>query len=148
MPLLSRDLLDELAGFVDRCPPSLRVRLKIEKHNLSDTQMAAIQVPSKGLWNYEGPLAIIASSVLKARGSSTLTHVKVAETFELPTLLDGLAKLPSGIEALDIQVGRWDIEMLFAVKALFKGIKHLVVKYVRGGFPSVCHRIPVAQRLG
>jgi len=148
MPLLSRDLLDELAGFVDRCPPSLKVRLKIEKHNLSDTQMAAIQVPSKGLWNYEGPLAIIASSAMKARGSSTLTHVKITETLELSPLLDGLAKFPRGIEALDIQVGRWDIEMLFAVKALFQGIKQLVIKYVRGSFPSVCPRTPVVRRLG
>jgi len=145
LPLLSRDLLDELSGFVDRCPPSLRVRLKIEKHNLSDTQMATIQVPSKGLWNYEGPLAIIASSA--ARGSSSLTHVKVTETLELPPLLDGLAKLPKGIEALDIQVGRWDIEVLFAVTALFQRIKQLVVKYARGSFPSVCPSIPVAQRL-
>jgi hypothetical protein len=68
-----------------------------------------------------------------------LTHVKINETLELPPLLDGLEKLPTVVEELEVQVGKWDIELLFAIKELFKKIKRLVVRYVRGGLPEVCH---------
>lgn len=136
MPLMSRDLLDELATFVHRCELSPRFKLRIDKHNLSDTQMATLQVPSIGLWNYEGPLVIVAGSATKSL-RPTLTHVKINETLELPPLLDGLEKLPMVMEELDVQVGKWDIELLFAIKELFKGIKKLKVRYVRGGLPEV-----------
>jgi len=136
MPLMSRDQLDELATFVHRCDLSPRFKLRIDKHNLSDTQMATVQVPSNGLWNYEGPLVIVAGSATKSF-RPTLTHVRINETLELPPLLDGLEKLPMVMEELDVQVGKWDIELLFAIKELFKGIKRLKVRYVRGGLPEV-----------
>ena len=137
MPLMSRDLLDELAIFVNRCQLSPRFRLKIDKHNLSDTQMTTVHVPSNGLWNYEGPLVIVAGSAKKSP-KSTLTHVKINETLELPPLLDGLERLPASIEELEVQVGKWDIELLFAIKHLFRKIQKLVVRYVRGCLPQVC----------
>jgi hypothetical protein len=136
MPLMSRDLLDELATFVNRCELSPRFKLRIDKHNLSDTQMATVRVPSSGLWNYEGPLVIVAGSAAKS-SRPMLTQVKINETVELPSLLDGLEKLPAVIEELEVQVGKWDIELLFAIKELFKRIKKLVVKYTRGGLPEV-----------
>jgi hypothetical protein len=138
MPLMSRDLLDELAIFVHRCESSPRFKLKIDKHNLSDIQMAFVQVPSSGLWNYEGPLMVVTGSTTQSL-RPTLTHVKINETLELPPLLDGLEKLPTVVEELEVQVGKWDIELLFAIKDLFKKIKRLVVRYVRGGLPEVCH---------
>lgn len=137
IPLMSRDLVDELAIFVDRCELSPKFRLKIDKHNLSDSQMTTVHVPSNGLWNYEGPLVIVAGSTTKSL-KLTLTHVKINETLELPPLLDGLEKLPASIEELEVQVGKWDIELLFAIKHLFRGIQKLVVRYVRGGLPQVC----------
>lgn len=138
MPLMSRDLVDELAIFVHKCESSPRFKLRIDKHNLSDTQMATVQVPSCGLWNYEGPLVVVAASTTKSLTPHTLTHVKINETLELPPLLDGLEKLPMVVEELEVQVGKWDIELLFAIKELFKRIKKLVVRYARGGLPEVC----------
>ena len=136
IPLLSRDLLFMLSAFVNECVLRPKFELKIEKHNLSDSQMATVRVPSKGLWNYEGPLSIVATS-MKRSVSPVLTRVKINETLDLSPLIKGLEKLPSSIEDLHIQLNEWDMEILFAVKELFKNMKKLLVRYARGSFPPV-----------
>lgn len=113
-----------------------RLELRIEKHNLSDSQMATARVPSIGLWSYEGPLSIIATSMKRAV-EPVLSHVKINEILDLSPLTKGLEKLPNLVEDLYIQMTEWDMEILFAVKMLFKNIKKLVVRYTRGCFRSV-----------
>jgi hypothetical protein len=125
-----------LSAFVNECVLRPKLELKIEKHNLSDSQMTTVRVPSKGLWNYEGPLSIVATSMKRAV-TPVLTRVKINETLDLSPLIKGLEKLPSLIEDLQIQLNEWDMEILFAVKELFKNIKKLVVRYARGSFPPV-----------
>ncbi|KAF9524624.1 hypothetical protein CPB83DRAFT_886171 [Crepidotus variabilis] len=131
MPLLTRDLLDALAAFIDRCPRGPRVRLRIEKHNLSEAQMGSVLVPLRGVWSYEGPLGIAACAAVKSL-EPTLTHIKMNEPLDLTPLLDGLEKLPRSVEDLELHVRYWDMEVLFAAKHLFKSMRKLTIKYIRG----------------
>lgn len=136
MPLLSRDILDTLAAFLDRCPRGPRVQLRIEKHNLSETQMGSVLVPLRGVWNFEGPLGIAACTTSKGL-EPTLTHVTMNEPLDLAPLLDGIEKLPRTVEALKLYVRYWDMEVLFAVKHLFKNIRKLEIQYIRGKLSKV-----------
>ncbi|KAJ3505217.1 hypothetical protein NLJ89_g7534 [Agrocybe chaxingu] len=135
MPLLSRDLIDSLVIFVANCPLAPRIQLTIERHNLSDQQMGTVAMPLRGVWSYKGPLGLAAFSMVREE-SGTLTHMVMNEPMDLPGLLDGIEKLPRCVQDLEIQVRKWDVEVLFAIRSLFPEIRRLVVKYGSGTFPG------------
>ncbi|KAF9552121.1 hypothetical protein CPC08DRAFT_303641 [Agrocybe pediades] len=147
MPLLTRDLVDSLVSFVANCPLRPRIKLHIERHSLSDQQIASVHFPLRGVYSYKGPLTIAACSVAswamnpgtyrtKARDSQdhTLVEMVMTEPVEVGMLVDGLERLPKCVESLEVQVRSWDVEILFAVRHLFPGIKKLVVLYGMGEF--------------
>jgi len=139
MPLLTRDLLDALVGFVGNCVLDPRIRICIERHNLSEQQIGTVQVPLQGVWSFKGPLTIAACSCASAAPGfePTLTHLIMNEPLDLPQLLDGLEKLPKSLIDLEIQIRNWDMEVLFAVRTLLPGIQRLVIRYGKGVLPSV-----------
>ena len=151
MPLLTRDLIDSLVSFVGNCPLNLRIKLYIERHNLSEQQITAVHFPLKGVYSYKGPLAIAAFSVstgtlsaTSPRTSSrdspehTLEDVTMNEPLELAGLLDGLERLPECVKNLEVQVRSWDVELLFAIQQLFPKMRKLVIFFGRGKFAEVC----------
>ena len=138
MPLLSRDLVDSLVCFAANCPLGPRIKLSIERHNLSDQQLSAVQFPLRGVWNYNGPLPIASFNSDRPRQENThLTHVVMNEGLAISSLVDGLEKLPEGLRELELQLRRWDKELLFAIRKLFPGIQKLLIRYGKGEFPAV-----------
>jgi hypothetical protein len=138
MPLLSRDLVDSLASFAARCPLVPRISLSIERHNLSDQQLSAVQFPLRGVWSYKGPLQIASFKCDQPREENAhLTRVLMNEPLALLPLLEGLAKLPKGLRELEIQLREWDVELLFAIRSLFPEIQQLLVRYGKGVYPAV-----------
>ncbi|KIM46725.1 hypothetical protein M413DRAFT_440311 [Hebeloma cylindrosporum] len=136
MPLLSRDLVDSLVSFAANCPLVPRIKLSIERHNLSDQQLSAVQFPLRGVWNYNGPLPIASFHSDRPRLENQLTHVMMNEALTLSPLVDGLEKLPEGLRELEVLVRKWDVELLFAIRKLFPRIQKLLIRYGRGVFPA------------
>ncbi|KDR65923.1 hypothetical protein GALMADRAFT_259983 [Galerina marginata CBS 339.88] len=149
MPTLTRDLVDSLVNFVHACSLGPRISLCIQNHELSDQQISSVQIPLVGVWRYEGPLGLqvesfcsplptpaSASAPAASASAAILTTVIMTEPLRLTTLLASLEKLPRSLETLDVQVSKWDIELLFAIRQLFPGIRELVVRYGRGVLPA------------
>ncbi|KAF8149344.1 hypothetical protein B0H34DRAFT_733391 [Crassisporium funariophilum] len=141
MPLFTRDLIDSLVSFVQNCPQGPRIELCIDRHNLSDQQIGSVHFPLRGVVSYKGPLPLAMFTGLRLRsplrdhmGPATLTQLVMNEPLELRGLLSGLENLPRCLKTLDLQVRGWDIELLFAVRALFPGIRSLIVRYGKGTF--------------
>jgi len=138
MPLLSRDLVDSLVSFAANCPLVPRIKLSIERHNLSDQQLSAVQFPLRGVWNYNGPLPIASFDSDRPRQENAqLTHVVMNEALALSPLLEGLKKLPEGLRELELLLRDWDKELLFAIRMLFPGIQKLSIRYGQGVLPAV-----------
>ncbi|KDR65932.1 hypothetical protein GALMADRAFT_1214865 [Galerina marginata CBS 339.88] len=148
MPTLTRDLVDSLVNFVHACtsPVGVRISLCIQHHTLSDQQISSVQIPLAGVWRYEGPLHLQVASFCSpafspasppapAQLTAPLTTVVMTEPLSLLALLAALEKLPRSLQTLDVQVTKWDIELLFAIRQLFPGIRELVVRYGRGVLP-------------
>ncbi|KAF8955659.1 hypothetical protein BDZ97DRAFT_1856552 [Flammula alnicola] len=140
MPLLTRDLVDSLVSFSQNCPLGPSINLCIERHNLSDQQISAVQLPLKGVCSYTGPLPIASFAAPRQRSnpdscSSSLKHLVMNEPLDLGGLLDGLEKLPNRLETLEIEVRKWDVELLFAIRHLFPHIRSLIIRYGKGTFP-------------
>ncbi|KDR66988.1 hypothetical protein GALMADRAFT_258650 [Galerina marginata CBS 339.88] len=147
MPVLTRDLADSLVEFVLYCSLEPRIQLCIERHTLSDQQIATVNFPLRGVWSYKGPLLLASFSAPRQRRvatnggnglnepQSTVTRVVMTEPLDLGGLLEGLENLPLCLEMLEIQIRKWDIELLFAIRKLFPGIRSLVIRYGKGLFP-------------
>ncbi|KAH9484712.1 hypothetical protein JR316_0001612 [Psilocybe cubensis] len=146
IPMLTRDIVDSFVSFVGSCVRTVngrrrrpRVKLVVQKHNFSDQHIMGVDIPIGGVFSYVGPLAI-ARSFLDVDVESDSAHgqdmrlrtVVMTEALELPLLLRGLERLPRSIHSLEVRVRTWDVELLFAVRELFRDIKELVVKYGRG----------------
>ncbi|CAA7259392.1 unnamed protein product [Cyclocybe aegerita] len=136
MPVLTRDLVDTLVVFLDKCLLRPRMKLSIKGHNLNqqDTTGAAttpVTIPMRGLWSYTGPLGLV---VRQEEG--TMTQMVMNEPLELPGVLRGMRRLPRRIKELELQVRKWDVEILFAVRELFPGIRKLIIRYGSGMFPE------------
>jgi hypothetical protein len=58
------------------------------------------------------------------------------ESLDLTGVLGGLESLPRSLETLDIQIRKWDIELLFAIRSLFHDIRSLIVRFGKGTFPA------------
>ena len=144
IPLLTRDLIDSLVVFVQHCPLNLPVELDIDRHNLSDQQIGSVHFPLRGVVKYRGPLPIASLSITSSVNQSdapTLAHLVMNEPLDLAGVLTGLENLPRSLEMLDIQIRKWDIELLFAIRSLFHDIRSLIVRFGKGTFPAVC-RLP------
>ncbi|PPQ90688.1 hypothetical protein CVT25_003725 [Psilocybe cyanescens] len=141
-----------------------RIRLVVERHNFSEQHVGSVLVPVAGVWSYEGPLAIArtfldveadvdanqdtedegegADEGANANASMNtntdtdmhLRKVVMTESLELPALLRGLEHLPKSVQALEVRMRTWDVEVLFAVRELFRDVRELVVRYGRGEF--------------
>ena len=144
IPLLTRDLIDSLVGFVQHCPLDPAVELDIERHNLSEQQIGSVHFPLRGVVKYRGPLPIASfpgRSIIRSANQSdppTLAHLVMNEPLDLASVLGGLENLPRSLETLDIQIRKWDIELLFAIRSLFHDIRSLIVRFGKGTFPAVC----------
>jgi hypothetical protein len=144
IPLLTRDLIDSLVGFVQHCPLDPAVELDIDRHNLSEQQIGSVHFPLRGVVKYRGPLPIASfpgRSIPRSVNQSdppTLAHLVMNEPMDLAGVLGGLESLPRSLETLDIQIRKWDIELLFAIRSLFHDIRSLIVRFGRGTFPAVC----------
>ena len=60
------------------------------------------------------------------------------EALDLTGVLGGLESLPRSLETLDIQIRKWDMELLFAIRSLFHDIRCLIVRFGKGTFAAVC----------
>ena len=144
IPLLTRDLIDSLVGFVQHCPLDPAVELDIERHNLSEQQIGSVHFPLRGVVKYRGPLPIASfpgRSIIRRSNESdppTLAHLVMNEPLDLASVLSGLENLPRSLETLDIQIRKWDIELLFAIRSLFHDIRSLIIRFGKGSFPAVC----------
>jgi hypothetical protein len=144
IPLLTRDLIDSLVGFVQQCQLDPTVELDIERHNLSEQQIGSVHFPLRGVVKYRGPLPIASfpgRSIIHSANQSdppTLAHLVMNEPLDLASVLSGLENLPRSLETLDIQIRKWDIELLFAIRSLFHDIRSLIVRFGKGTFPAVC----------
>ena len=144
IPLLTRDLIDSLVGFVQHCPLDPIVELDIESHNIPEQQIGSVHFPLRGVVKYRGPLPIASfpgRSITRNVNQSeprTLTHLVMNESLDLAGVLGGLENLPRSLEMLDIRIRKWDIELLFAIRSLFHDIRSLIVRFGRGTFPAVC----------
>lgn len=72
-----------------------------------------------------------------AGASSEVEHVTVTESLEITHLLAGLERLSKNIRTLDLQLRKYDNEVLFAVRQLFPGIESVSVKFGKGNLPEV-----------
>ena len=144
IPLLTRDLIDSLVGFVLHCHLDPAVELDIERHNLSEQQIGSVNFPLRGVVKYRGPLPIASfpgRSIIRSANQSdppTLAHLVMNEPLDLGSVLNGLENLPRSLITLDIQIRKWDIELLFAIRSLFHDIRSLIVRFGKGTFPAVC----------
>lgn len=152
IPLLTRDLIDSLVGFVQHCPLDPAVELDIDRHNLSDQQIGSVHFPLGGVVKYRGPLPIASfpgrSTITRGVNQSdppTLAHLVMNESLDLTGVLAGLENLPRSLETLDIQIRKWDIELLFAIRSLFHDIRSLIVRFGKGSFPAVCGFLFILQ---
>ncbi|KAF8873671.1 hypothetical protein CPB84DRAFT_1798218 [Gymnopilus junonius] len=135
MSFLTRDMVDALVGCVERCRPGVRISLSIDHHNLAEQQVTSgFHIPLKGVWKYRGPLSF-ATWWPRGDGASTLTHLVTNVAIELSPLVSGLEKLPKSLQALEVQLRKWDMELLYAVRELFPDIRTLVVRYGQGTLP-------------
>ena len=144
IPVLTRDLIDSLVGFVQHCPLDPAVELDIVRHTLSEQQIGSVHFPLRGVVKYRGPLPIASfpgRPIIRSANQldpPTLSHLVMNEPMDLAGVLGGLESLPRSLQTLDIQIRRWDIELLFAIRSLFHDIRSLIVRFGKGTFPAVC----------
>ncbi|KAH6887842.1 hypothetical protein BKA70DRAFT_1443503 [Coprinopsis sp. MPI-PUGE-AT-0042] len=123
---------------------TLRSVLRVGKHSLTEQHIGSIQFRLPGVYRYEGPLVIAG---LLAAGSEALNTVnaieelRMTEALDMSSVLFNLEKLPNTLKKLDIRVFKWDQEILYAVRALFKGLVELVIRYGRGGLSEIASSV-------
>ncbi|KAF8887850.1 hypothetical protein CPB84DRAFT_1964330, partial [Gymnopilus junonius] len=148
MPFLTRDLVDALVVFTDRCAPDVRVALIVDHHNLSEQQVVGgVYIPIRGVWKYKGPLSFATwwpqpqpRPQSRAVGEdelavAPLTHLTMNVPAEVSALVHGLEKLPRTMRVLEVQMRKWDVEVLYAIRELFPLLSTLVVRYGLGKLP-------------
>ncbi|EKM82257.1 hypothetical protein AGABI1DRAFT_105546 [Agaricus bisporus var. burnettii JB137-S8] len=131
--LLTRDLMDSAVEFVNNCTAGPDVFLRVNKHNIPDNQISSTNVPMPGLKSFWGPLPVVG---MFAGASSEVEHVTVTESLEITHLLAGLERLSRNIRTLDLQLRKYDNEVLFAVRQLFPCIESVSVKFGKGNLPE------------
>lgn len=132
--LLTRDLMDSAVEFVNNCTAGPRVSLRVNKHNIPDNQISSTSVPMPGLKSFWGPLHVVG---MFAGSSSEVEHVTVTESLEITHLLTGLERLSKNVRTLDLQLRKYDNEVLFAVRQLFPCIEAVSVRFGKGNLPEV-----------
>lgn len=139
--------IDEIHGTFDshRFHPlnlTPRIHFSIDGHNFSDHQIGTLSFPLPNVCYYQGPLHVscfgMTSHMVRNQGANAMLRVvKVNQPVDLRSLLDGMERLTSGIERLEVMVKKWDIEILFAIRELFPRIQELVIRYGKGYFSPV-----------
>jgi hypothetical protein len=72
-----------------------------------------------------------------AGSSSQVEHVTVTESLEITHLLTGLERLSKNIRTLDLQLRRYDNEVLFAIRQLFPDVESVAIRFGKGSLPEV-----------
>jgi hypothetical protein len=72
-----------------------------------------------------------------AGASSEVEHVTVTESLEVTHLLAGLERLSKNIRTLDLQLRKYDNEVLFAIRQLFPDVESVVIRFGKGSLPEV-----------
>ncbi|TFK22170.1 hypothetical protein FA15DRAFT_706630 [Coprinopsis marcescibilis] len=146
---LSRDVMDSVVGLFERRDNSLaadvgplRILLKVGKHTLTEQHIGNIQFRLPGVYRFEGPLPIV--GLLNAGSESlgvtnTMEEIRMTEAMDMGMILHSLEKLPRTMNKLDLRMFKWDGEILYAVRSLFKGLKELVIRYGKGHLPENNH---------
>lgn len=132
--LLTRDLMDSAVEFVHNCTAGPRVSLRVNKHNVPDNQISSTNVPMPGLNSFWGPLPVVG---MFAGPSSEVEDVTVTESLEITQLLTGLERLSKNIRTLDLQLRKYDNEVLFAIRQLFPRVESVSVRFGKGSLPEV-----------
>jgi len=132
--LLTRDLTDSAIKFVNNCIADPKVSLRVNKHNVPDNQILSTNVPMRGLRSFRGPLPVVG---MFAGSSSEVEHVTVTESLEINHLLAGLERLSQNIRTLDLQLRRYDNEVLFAIHQLFPDVESVAIRFGKGALPKV-----------
>ncbi|KAL9713906.1 hypothetical protein Ac2012v2_003517 [Leucoagaricus gongylophorus] len=131
--LLTRDLTDSAVKFVNNCIADPKVSLRVNKHNVPDNQILSTNVPMRGLRSFRGPLPVVG---MFAGSSSEVEHVTVTESLEINHLLAGLERLSQNIRTLDLQLRRYDNEVLFAIHQLFPDVESVAIRFGKGALPK------------
>jgi len=132
--LLTRDLTDSALEFVNNCTADPRVSLRVNKYNVAVPQISSTNVPMRGLRSFRGPLPVVA---MFTGSSSKVEHVTVTESLEINHLLAGLERLSQNIRTLDLQLRKYDNEVLFAIHQLFPDVESVVIRFGKGALPKV-----------
>jgi len=72
-----------------------------------------------------------------AGSSSKVEHVTVTESLEINHLLTGLERLSQNIRTLDLQLRKYDNEVLFAIHQLFPDVESVTIRFGKGALPKV-----------
>ncbi|KAJ3571460.1 hypothetical protein NP233_g3745 [Leucocoprinus birnbaumii] len=131
--LLTRDMMDSAVEFVHNCTAGPRVSLRVNKHNVPDNQISSTSVPMHGLKSFWGPLPVVG---MFAGSSSEVEHVTVTESLEITHLLTGLERLSKNIRTLDLQLRKYDNEVLFAIRQLFPDVQSVAIRFGKGSLPE------------
>lgn len=131
--LLTRDMMDSAVEFVNNCTAGPRVSLRVTKHNVPDNQISSTSVPMHGLKSFWGPLPVVG---MFAGSSSEVEHVTVTESLEITHLLAGLERLSKNIRTLDLQLRKYDNEVLFAIRQLFPDVESVAIRFGKGSLPE------------
>ncbi|KAG2003561.1 hypothetical protein CC2G_004154 [Coprinopsis cinerea AmutBmut pab1-1] len=148
---LSRDMMDSLVGLFEQRVNSpapglgpLRTKLRVAKHSLTEQHLGSIQFRLPGVYHYEGPLQVaglLAAGMGALNIANPLEEIRMGDAMEMNMILYTLEKLPRSLKKLDIKMYKWDQEILYAVRALFKELRELVIRYGRGGLKENTHVI-------
>ncbi|KXN84690.1 hypothetical protein AN958_12209 [Leucoagaricus sp. SymC.cos] len=131
--LLTRDMMDSAVEFVNNCTAGPRVSLRVNKHNIPDNQISSTSVPMHGLRAFWGPLPVVG---MFAGSHCEVEHVTVTESLELTHLLAGLERLSKNIRTLDLQLRKYDNEVLFAIRQLFPDVESVAIRFGKGCLPE------------
>ncbi len=132
--ILTCDLLDSAAEFVHNCTAGPRVSLRVNKHDVLENRISSTNALILGLSSFWGPLPVVG---MFGGPSSDVKAITATEPLEITQLLVSLECLSRDIHTLDLQLRKYDNEVLLAIRYLFPRVESVTVRFGKGSLPGV-----------
>ncbi|EDR01450.1 uncharacterized protein LACBIDRAFT_333177 [Laccaria bicolor S238N-H82] len=129
-----------ISAFLALCTnPELKVSLRVHDTEIRDradtTTTTTTTVGIRNVWKYQGPVAVLRLLSSSSPHTNQISHLTLTDSLNTKSLISGLERLSSShINVLSVKMHVWDVEVLYAIRGLFREcVEEVRVEFGVGG---------------
>lgn len=129
-----------ISAFLALCTNTeLKVSLRVHDTEIRDradtTTTTTTTVGIRNVWKYQGPVAVLRLLSSSSPHTNQISHLTLTDSLNTKSLISGLERLGSShINVLSVKMHVWDVEVLYAIRGLFREcVEEVRVEFGVGG---------------